>query len=176
MWDAIKNTIGTVAPAIGTAIGGPFGGMAGAVLSKILTGKSDSSPQEIENAYKNASPEIIYKLKQADLQFKVRIAELEKEEAEIAAKDRQSARESQKFFVKLGKIDFMCPVLGAGMMIGVFSIIYLLFIVGAIPAEVKAILDMVLGSLLTCLITTFQFYFGSSKGSARKTEMLAKNI
>lgn len=94
-FDALKNVVKVVAPAIATALGGPAAGLAVASLSSLLLGKSGGSTDEIAAAITNASPETLVKLRELDLQL---------QQAQFA--EFQSAREREKAYVQAGKKDW----------------------------------------------------------------------
>jgi len=60
-----------------------------------------------------------------------------------------------------------------GFSIFVMAIVVMLFLV-EVPDENKRVLDMLLGSFVTGLITIIAFFFGSSNGSKEKTKSLFK--
>lgn len=62
----------------------------------------------------------------------------------------------------------------AGFIVGcVFALLYFL-VFNAIPQENKDILNIVIGAILGAFVTVISYFFGSSKGSADKNEMLKK--
>ena len=62
----------------------------------------------------------------------------------------------------------------AGLLIFSILTIVAILIYVPIPEPNKEILYIVIGSLLTAFITVVTFFFGSSKGSADKTELMNK--
>ena len=63
--------------------------------------------------------------------------------------------------------------LGALVVIGFFALIYMVFFT-AIPTVNKEIGLMVIGALVANFNQIVAYFFGSSKGSADKTEMMKK--
>lgn len=62
----------------------------------------------------------------------------------------------------------------AGFIVGcVFALLYFL-VFNAIPQENKDILNIVIGAIIGAFVTVISYFFGSSKGSADKNEMLKK--
>jgi hypothetical protein len=94
-FDALKNIVRAVAPGIATALGGPAAGLAIASLSNLLLGKSNGSPEEIEGAIASASPDMLLKLKELDLQM---------QQAQFA--EFKSAREREVGMANAGKRDW----------------------------------------------------------------------
>ena len=62
-------------------------------------------------------------------------------------------------------------VLASLLFIG-FFIVLVLLLKHAIPEENKELVHTLLGVLGTCFVMTITYFFGSSKGSADKTEMM----
>ena len=90
-----KELLGAVAPAIGTALGGPLGGMAAGVLAEKLGLPAQASQKEIGDAIAALSPADYVKLKQANLEFESKMAELDVDMERLAVADRASARDRQ---------------------------------------------------------------------------------
>ena len=166
-WNKVKQVLATVAPFIGTLVGGPLGGGAGKLLSQLLVGKDEASAREIEAALSNASPQQLLELRNMDLQFKKDMAELGVTEQEIAALDRDSARK-REIVVK----DHVPGILALGLTLGFFGALTG-FALYPIQPGAKVLLDTMVGSLGTVWIMSMSYYFGSSIGSTRKTEMMS---
>ena len=84
-FDAIKGILGEIAPTIGTALGGPVGGAAASMLADVLG--CDPTPQKIEKALAQATPEQLAEIKKAELDFEVRMKELEVDVFALETKD-----------------------------------------------------------------------------------------
>ena len=166
-----KSIVSTVAPWIGTALGGPLGGMAVSAISDAL-GLSDKTEETIKQALSGATPEQMLAIKNADQAFALQMQELGfkqvKDLEAIAADDRKDARDMQKttrspipallsIFVTLGYFAILI-----GMMTGKLQV-----------SDSQALLIM-LGSLGTAWGMVMAFWFGTTNGSATKTELLAK--
>jgi len=67
--------------------------------------------------------------------------------------------------------DIPMLVLAGAVVVGFFALMYLL-VYHAIPAENKEILNIVVGALIASFTAVVGYYFGSSKGSSDKNEML----
>jgi|10_taG_2_1085330.scaffolds.fasta_scaffold40421_5 hypothetical protein len=95
-------------------------------------------------------------------------------ELELIFKDKESARDMQKEALAQEDLFSKRFVYYFATLIFLFSatIITLLFFV-EIPQENKRIVDMAIGIIVgTGLISVIQFFFGSSKGSKDKTQLL----
>ena len=166
-----KNLVKSIAPTIGTALGGPLGGMAGLALAKVL-GVSDESAHDdtaLAAAIQGASPDQLLALKKADQDFALQMQELGFKNVEaleaLAAGDRASARE-REVVVK----DWTPRILAYGVTVGFFGLLSFM-LRREVPAGSTDVLNVMVGSLGTAWISIVSYYFGSSAGSARKTEL-----
>ena len=69
--------------------------------------------------------------------------------------------------------DIFQYVLGALIVAGFFTLLYLL-VSKTVPEINKDLLNLVVGALIGSFATVVGYFFGSSKGSAEKTELLSK--
>jgi hypothetical protein len=168
-----KALVKSIAPTIGTALGGPLGGMASVALTKAL-GMSDEAPKDeaaLSAAIQGASPDQLLALKKADQDFAVQMQKLGFENIEaleaIAAGDRAHARERE-----IKPQDWTPTVLGLFITLGFFGLLAYLM-KREPPQGSRDILNIMLGSLGSAWIGVVSYYFGSSAGSARKTELMA---
>lgn len=165
-----KKLIGTIAPTLATALGGPLAGMATTVISQAVLGKPDAEDAEIATALASASPDMLLKIKEADQTFAAKMKELDIDLEKIAADDRNSARQ-REMFVK----DTTPRNLAYLYTAGYFVMIAALFKFGA-PEESRDLLNTLVGILSAAEIGIITYYFGSSAGSAHKTNLMATAI
>lgn len=168
-----KSLVRSVAPTIGTALGGPLGGVAGLALAKAL-GVDEAKAGDAEAlaaAVQGANPDQLLKLKEADQEFALQMQRLGYENLQalekIAADDRASARERE---VKAG--DSWTPRALAGVVILGWIVVQWFLLTRLVPAENREIVIRGLGTLDMAVGLVLGYYFGSSAGSAQKTEML----
>ena len=64
-------------------------------------------------------------------------------------------------------------VLASSIVVGFFALLYLL-IVKSVPETNSEVLNMTIGALIGCFTAIVGYYFGSSKGSKEKTDIIAK--
>lgn len=172
-WDNIKPFVSKFAPIVGAALGGPLGGAAGALLASAL-GVKDADPKSIEQAIKNGTltGEQIVALKQAEDQFALQMKQLDinsvEEMEKLAIQDRSSARE-REMAVK----DWTPRILAYGVTVGFFGLLSFL-LRHDLPAGSKDVLNIMLGSLGTAWISIVTYYFGSSAGSDKKTDLMGR--
>lgn len=166
-WRAL---VGTVAPTIATAIGGPLAGMAVKALSSAVLGTPEGSEEDIAKALQGASPETLLALKKADQEFAVRLKELDIDLEKLHAGDRASARDRE---IKTG--DNWTPrILAGAVTAGFFGVLFHLMANGIVDDAGGNALLIMLGSLGTAWTGIVAYYFGSSAGSAAKTNIMAK--
>lgn len=149
------------------ALGGPIGGIAAKAISVAL-GLSDSEDHTIEMALKNATPTDLLKLKQADQNFKLEMADLNVDLEQIAANDRNSAR--QREMVVRDNMPAILSLLVTAGFLGVLAMIMMY----PIQPGVSSIIDVMLGVLGTAWIACITYYVGSSHGSQLKTKLLER--
>jgi hypothetical protein len=164
--DQLLNLVKTVAPSIATAVGGPLAGMATRAISEALLGKPDGTEAELAEAAKNATPEQLLALKQAEQDFTVRMRELEIDIQRIDAADRDSARDRE---VKTN--DWTPRALAAAVTFGFFGVLSWM-IANGLPANGGEAMLVMLGTLGTAWGAIISYYFGSSAGSREKTQQL----
>lgn len=160
-----KSVLSTVAPLLGTAIGGPFGGLAGALLSKAL-GTTD--PKAMEAAITSTDPDILLKLKQADNDFQAQLKTLEIGEEKLSFDDTANAR-AREIAVRDSTPKYMAYLITVGF----FGVLGYLLVEGK-PAQGGDVMLVLTGSLGTAWTGIIAYYFGSSAGSAAKTDAINK--
>lgn len=172
----IKKAAPWIGTLIGAAIPGaaPFVGIASKLLSAGLGKTVAPNTQSISDAITEAmaNPEQLAKLKQIDDDFAAQMKTLDIQSAEdfekIAADDREGARNMQ--------IQTRSPIpgiLAISVTLGFFGLLALTAFHEA-PQGSDKVLDLMTGSLGTAWIMIVTYYFGSSAGSAHKTELLAQ--
>ena len=165
-----KEVIGAVAPTIATALGGPLAGAAVGALSKAVLGKPDGTEDELAPLIQQASPDTLLKIKEAEKELKLGLAAAGVKLEDIAAADRNSARERE---IKTG--DKTTRNLAYAYTIGYFVVLGVVMKTGVDPS-MQNIIMVLLGVLTAAQAQIMNYYFGSSSGSAQKNTMLAKRI
>jgi len=163
----IGSLIASVVPTLATAVGGPLAGIAVKTVSNVLLGRPDGSPQEIEAAVQNATPEQIAQLRKTDADFRVRMKELDIDLEKIAQQDRHEARDMA---MRTG--DWTAKVLSFLIVGGFFACLAWMLFRGMPQSGTEAIL-MMLGALTNTVTAVVAFHFGSSAGSREKDKALS---
>jgi hypothetical protein len=153
MLDKLKNLVGTVAPALGSALGSPLGGAAISMIADKLG--VPNNQQAVEKAIRQATPDEMLKLKEADNEFEVKMKELEVDVFRLEAEDKQNARAT---FSK----DWTTKLMGILTLSGFMGYI---FLVTLQPPEQnsEALINLVLGYLGGLASAVISFYFGASQ-------------
>ncbi len=158
----------TALPTLATALGGPLAGAAASFVADKL-GLSEKTVDAVKAAISGASPEQLIQMKQIDADLQKFFAGLDIDLERIAAADRASARDRES---KTG--DSWTPrALALFITLGFFGVLGFLLVKGKPEAGGDALLVM-LGSLGASWTAIIAYYFGSTKGSADKTALLAK--
>jgi|TARA_R110002012_G_scaffold100348_3_gene238983 hypothetical protein len=154
---AIKGLIGDLAPTLGAALGGPVGGAAATMLADVLG--CDPTPQKMEKALAQATPEQLAEIKKAELDFEVRMKELEVDVFALETKDIQNARDSFSEDWTARAIAIMSILLFGGYVL----------LVTLQPADDNDlnVVNLVLGYLGGIVSSVVSFYFGASKSSSK---------
>lgn len=163
-----QSLIGTVAPVLGTALGGPLGGVATTFICNALGLKSDSNDSDIQAALVG-NPDNLVKMKQAELDFQARMEQLNVDIDKINADDRDSARKRE-----VDSKDNTPKLLAFLVTIGFFGILAWMMS-NTVPAGSAQVLDVIVGALATGWVQVMSYYFGSSAGSDKKSDLLAKS-
>ena len=171
-----KKAAPWIVNAVGLAVPGaaPFTKIAANLLTSGLGKTVAADPTSISNAITEAmaTPEQLAILKQIDDQFALQCKTLGIQSLEdfekIAADDRASARN-----MEIQTRSWVPATLAIFITLGFFGLLGLCAFHAA-PAGNDKVLDMMTGALGTAWIMVVTYYFGSSAGSDRKTELLAQ--
>lgn len=164
-----KSIIGTVAPTIATALGGPLAGLAVESLGKAF-GMDEPTVKKVQDALTQGqlTGDQIAQIKQAELALQARMKELDISEEQLYASDRDSARKREE--VVQDKINRNL----AYIIVGAFLALIASTLLGY--AKVDSVLaGTLVGYLSAKCEQVLAYYFGSSKSSDRKTELLAQS-
>ncbi len=174
----LGDTLLDIAPLAGKIIGGPFAAIGISAIQAIF-GDDETSPEELAQRIKNATPEQLIALRKIDGQLEVQLKELGIKKEELVFKDRANARELFK------QNSWPQILLSALFVLGYFTITGLLayFAVNAgavngtqgieINPLLFGMLSTVIGVLTAAIPQILNFWFGSSKGSQDKSQMMS---
>lgn len=167
-----KGVLGAVAPTIATILGGPLAGAAVGALSAKLLGKPDGTVDELAPLIASASPETLLALKRIDAELKTSLDNAGVRIDEIAAQDRDSARQRQ--------VDLRdnTPTILAFVVLAIFASVlgtqgYIALASISVPPEAQRTLDITLGVLFAWVLAVKDFFFGSTSSNHRKDKIIA---
>jgi hypothetical protein len=162
-----KSIVGSVAPLLATALGGPLAGAAVGAISQSLLGKKDGTEKEIAEVLRTADPDTLLKLRTADQESAVKMKELDIDLEKLTFDDRADARKRESI-VK----DNINRRL-AYLIVGAFLALVGATLLGYAKVE-SALAGTLVGYLSAKCEQVLVYYFGSTKASMEKTQLLAK--
>lgn len=182
-----KSAIRTIAPSIATAFGTPLLGKAVSVLGNAILGDPNATEDQISNAIQQGlSPDQLLAIKKEDNDFIIKNRELDLQNKDLDYRDSQAylvdtqdARKNNSanrdvFFLACVLLTFYGLIL-IGALFGCYGIIS----GGIILKDVSTVgivctfLGGLIGTIGAMAGQVISFYFGSSKGSEKKTDQLA---
>lgn len=163
--DDIFGFVKGIAPTIAGLLGTPAAGVAVEALIKAFDG-DDGAVKAIQDGTRQLSSDDIARIKLAEIAAKQRTEEIGLSLESLSVDDRKSARERQA-----SVRDSVPSILAYAVTIGFFGILGY-SITNGLPDNQGLVL--LIGSLGTAWTGIMAYYFGSSAGSARKTEMMGK--
>lgn len=171
-WSKVKSAIGTVAPWIAGTLGTPVAGVAVKAICDLFgLNSSTATPDDVTAALAGATPEQLLALKQADQkhqEFMVQIGydHLDKLAA-IDAGDRDSARKRE-----MTVQDWTPRILAYTIVIA--FVVMVAATLGGLSKVDSVLAGTLVGYLSAKCEQVIAYYFGSSRGSDRKTELMAQ--
>ncbi|MGV6839999.1 MAG: hypothetical protein ACWA40_07365 [Planktomarina sp.] len=163
----MQAVIATVAPTVAAALGGPLAGVATRAVAEKLLDKADADLPAVEAAVAAATGADLVKLKELEAEFKAQMAQAGVDLEQIAAFDRDSARDRQ-----VAMKDWTPTILGTLIIAGFFGALGVLFFYG-MPAIGSQVLLVMLGALGTMVSQVGNYFFGSSVGSKNKDQIIS---
>lgn len=165
-----KDVAAKITPMLGTALGGPLGGIAAQEISQAILGKPSGTEKEIAQAMASLTPDGLQKLKEAENAFAIKMKELDIEVDKLNADDRKDARKSMTDNHSFWPLFITSTVI----LIATFSMEGYAMLVGLPPGVDDLIVGRVLGTLDSASALVLSYWYGSSIGSAKKDDILAK--
>lgn len=163
------NTLKNLAPTVATAFLGPLGGVAISAVGDLL-GITDATKAKIADAIQagQMTPEQIGKLRELEMQYQNEEKDRGFKYAELAFKDVDSARS-----MAIATQSITPTLLTWIVVVLCLTFEGILMFSATPPGADPIIVGRILGTLDSALIMVLSFWFGSTSGSSRKTELLA---
>lgn len=169
-----KGVLASVAPALASALGGPLAGVAVKTIGDRLLGKPDATEDDVAAALAGGDASVLVRLREIDAQFRKEMAQIGVDLEKIAAEDRASARARE-----VSARDSWTPrVLAAVVVVGFFATVYMVLaghVAGLKDPRVAVLVGTLVGYASAKADQVVGYYFGSSVGSARKTELMGQS-
>ena len=179
--DRVKSVIASVAPSLATALGGPLAGMAVGAISKAIAGTPEADPAQVAAQIASSNdPDLLLKLKQADNDFAEQMKKMDVDLESLNTQDKASARAMQIATKDVVPRNLAYTMVGFFSVYSVLSLFLMIHYGGRVSEAVLTPVATLAGGVLTYSIrevsSVFSFYFGSSSGSADKTEVLGDTL
>ena len=161
------NIIKSVAPTVASALGGPLAGIAVSALGSLF-GISEPTQEKLKDFIEKGqlSGEMIVQMKEMELKYKNEESERNFKYAELEFKDVDSARRRE-----VETKDRTNSIL-AYTIVAAFIVTSVCVLAGL--AEVESVLaGTIIGYISAKCEQVLAYYFGSTRSSARKTEIIA---
>jgi hypothetical protein len=184
-----KDAVRTIAPGVGALLGGPLAGAGVKILADALLGGGSGDQAADERALEKVleggiSPELKAKLIEADTTLKTEMIRAGIREKELENADREGARaketaiatsEKSPWLVKT-RATFLAYLITGGFFGVLGALVYFAAVGVQLDSTVRDPLLIMLGSLGTAWASVVGYDFGSSAGSAKKDEAMAKYL
>lgn len=116
---------------------------------------------------------IDFELKKIEFELELQRLEIEQFKAEV--EDRDSARNMRNEFTRMGKIDWEHFIVNMiGLALFMFVVVYLLY--RTVPNENRELIIHILGIIEGVVLSIFAFHNGTTRGSRKKDDTIAKAI
>lgn len=164
------NTLKTLAPTVATALGGPLAGAAVTAIGSVL-GISDATQNKIADVIRNGqmTSEQVAAIRQLELQYQNEEKERGFKYAELAFRDRDSARQANVHGGVQNKLFWLSIILLIATLGSEITIL-----VRGLPEHTsELVVGRVLGLLDGVALLVLGYWYGSSSGSDTKTGLLA---
>lgn len=142
------------------------------VAGKIATGNIGGAIEEVGDILRGKS-EANAEVQKLLIEFEKEKMNFEKDLYELEVRDRESARNREVEIAKTGRTDWMMYLTGIVALISFLTMIaWAIF--GELDGTREKIFYHILGFVEGTALSVFTYYFGSSKGSKDKTDLLGK--
>ena len=168
-----KDTIRSIAPTIASALGGPMAGAAAAAVGSLL-GMSNATVADVSGAIDacQLTPSAISKLRELELQYQAEERERGFRYADLEFRDRADARDNN---VKGGTQRWLFGLSLLLLAVSLGTQVAVLFTGYSGHGVPDVVVGRILGQMDAVAITVLAYWYGTSSGSAQKSELLAQS-
>ena len=172
-----KTTLVKLAPTVASALGGPLAGAAVVALGEVF-GVSEPTQEKIKGIIEGGQMTggQLSAIKALELRLKAEEQERGFRYAELEIRGRESARDRDSKLAHAGGKNYRADSMYLLSVVVICVLVYLTWKDGEITEYVKGIITLVLGRFLGYLDNIYNFEFGTTRGSALKSELLAKAL
>lgn len=172
-WKDVSKAVGKVAAGVAPLLTGPLGiaVSVGSLIADALG--TEDSPEAVKRAIQS-DPEAALKLQKMQLEHQAFLEQARIQQAEIDSKIEQARLADLQHARKLNNGHFMPPLLTVLLFFAVMGILYTLMNY-QVPESAKEVVYMLAGSMSAAFTQAFSYWLGSSRGSAEKQAIMAKN-
>lgn len=172
LWDGVTSFLKKTVPIAANVFIPGSGGVVSSMISTVF-GVDGDDPQAITQAFNTATPDQIKALKEMAFKHEERLIELATENEKIRLNDVQSARAMSTELVRVtGKSDrnkiFMSWLTILGFLVAITAIL-----AGKAETGDNPVVLLMLGALISHVDQVYGYFFGSSKSSTDKTNIMA---
>ncbi len=170
------NIVRKATPFLGTALSlavpGPLGAMASSMITKALGLPSESKQDAIAAAIVGMTPEQAVALKTAEDTFALQMKQMDITSVEDMSKlSNDDTKDARAMKVQTKSI---FPEILSVIIVSAYITLAALTYLRVFPEGQKPEIDQILEMTKMLVVLVSGFWFGSSNGSARKTELIAK--
>lgn len=187
-WKSVsKKLLNIGAPILGTALAGPPGGLAAKVAISAIAKKfgikekniEDIQPETVDALVEDSNLQLQFR--ELEIQEKIELQRLINEETKMHLEDKGDARSREVEITKAtGKRDINLYIIAYLFISGFFLltgyVLYLLIgqkLPSDIPQGATMLLGLLIGTMNAGVVAIVQYFFGSSKSSKQKTDIMA---
>lgn len=171
-WKKLGQAIAEHAPLLGAVLPIPGAKVVCTAVAEAF-GADDNDPADIAAKIAAAGPEAYVKLREIETAHAEEIGKLAQAQMVSELADRQDARQRELALAgSTGRRDWMQLALATAIVVGFLAICVVVFRTG-VKTEMKDLAMVVIGVIAKIVSDIYAYYFGSSDGSRRKTEIMA---
>ena len=167
-----KDTLASIAPTVATALGGPLAGVAVGAVAKIF-GLNNATTETVSALITSGklTPDQLSELKKLELQYQNDEAERGFKYADLAFKDRDSARQANV----RGGTQIMLFWLSLFLLAASLGTEIFVLFRGYPESIPEIIVGRVLGLLDAVAMLVLSYWYGTTNGSSEKSGLLARS-
>lgn len=174
VWEGVTSFLKKTVP-VAASVFIPGGGLVSSIISAVFD-VDTTDPKAVGEAIQNATPAQIIALKKMVLEHQTDLVKLANEQEKARLHDVQDARKMSTDLTKVtGKADYNKNVMSWLTIIAFLGVIGLI-LTGYASIDDNPVVMLLLGALISHVDQVYGYFFGSSKSSTDKTNILASKV